>query len=236
MSGYRISEVAERTGFSPPTLRYYEEIGLVRPPERTDSGYRRYDDHAVDLFRFIARSKRLGLTLEEISGLIELWEAEECAPVQERLRDLLIAKQRAAAEQIADLESFNRELARVADRLGLPASPGACNDACACLTEDQTTATPVACTLDVAEMPGRLAQWRHLGEHVVARTDTDDGMFVRFDTSVSAADVADLAAKEQGCCSFLTFTIHIAGEGTTLDIGAPAEARELVSMFFDQDR
>src|SRR5439155_1568024 len=128
---------------------------------------------------------------------------DECAPVQERLRDLLVAKRRAAAEQIAELDSFSRELARVADRLGLPASPGPCNDACACLTEDhrdhsgQMTEMPIACTLDVTEMPGRLAQWRHLAEHVVERADTDDGLRVRFDNRVSAAGVADLAAKEQ---------------------------------------
>ncbi len=235
---YRISEVAERTGFSPPTLRYYEEIGLVAPPERTESGYRRYDDEAIDLFRFIARSKRLGLSLEEIAGLVELWDAEECAPVQERLRDLLDARRRAAAEQIVELENFSRELARVADRLGLPASPGACNDACACLTEDdpsgQTTAMPMACTLDVSELPGRLAEWRHLAEHIVDRAETDQGIRVRFDHSASAADVADLAAKEQGCCSFFTFTMRIAADGTTLDITAPADARELVKTLFDQ--
>ena len=108
MSGYRISEVAERTGFSAPTLRYYEEIGLVRRPERTTAGYRLYDDRAIDRLRFIARSKRLGLTLDEITGLVELWDAEECAPVQERLRDLLVAKQHAATAHIRELDGFVR--------------------------------------------------------------------------------------------------------------------------------
>lgn len=98
---------------------------------------------------------------------------------------------------------------------------------------DRTT-VPIACTLDESELPGRLAEWRRLAEHVVDRTDTDQGMRVRFDRSVSAADVADLAAREQGCCSFLTFTMQIAADGTTLDVTAPADARELVRTLFDQ--
>jgi MerR family copper efflux transcriptional regulator len=92
MTSYLISEVADRTGFSAPTLRYYEDIGLVAPVERTASGYRRYDERAIDRLRFIARSKRLGLSLEEITGLVELFDLDECAPVQERLRALLVAK------------------------------------------------------------------------------------------------------------------------------------------------
>jgi len=100
-------------------------------------------------------------------------------------------------------------------------------------TSDRTT-VPIACTLDVNELPDRLAEWRHLAEHAVDRADIDQGVRVRFGRSVSAADVADLAAREQGCCSFFTFTIHIAADGTTLDVTAPADARELVRALFDQ--
>ena len=97
---------------------------------------------------------------------------------------------------------------------------------------DRTT-IPIACTLDESELPGRLAEWRRLAEHVVDRADTDEGIRVRFDRSVSAAEVADLAAREQGCCSFFTFTLHIAADGTTLDVTAPADAQELVRTLLD---
>jgi hypothetical protein len=93
---------------------------------------------------------------------------------------------------------------------------------------------PIACTLEVSELPGRLAEWRRLAGHVVDRADIDQGMRVRFDRSVSAADVADLAAREQGCCAFFTFTLHIAADGTTLEVTAPADALELVRALFDQ--
>jgi hypothetical protein len=153
--------------------------------------------------------------------------------------------------KIAELETFHAELARVADRLGLRSSDGACNDDCGCLTDGHTNpdvavsvtsrgripqpmVPPIVCTLDTAEMPGRLGQWQRLAEHVVEHTDTDHGIRVRFDDRVSAVEVADLATKEQGCCSFFAFTMHIAADGITLDIAAPAEARELVETLFNQ--
>ena len=70
---YRIAEVADRTGFSTPTLRYYEEIGLLPPAERTPAGYRVYDDRAVARLRFVARAKQLGCSLEEIADLADAW-------------------------------------------------------------------------------------------------------------------------------------------------------------------
>jgi hypothetical protein len=105
-------------------------------------------------------------------------------------------------------------------------SPAAGN-ACDCVTD------AIACTLQPDELPGRLAQWQHLAEHVVERVNTREGIRVRFDRDVSAAEVADLAAKEQGCCSFFAFTLRIAAEGTVLEISAPDRAQEFVGAFFD---
>ncbi len=61
---YRIAGVAERAGFSSPTLRYYEQIGLLPVPERTPAGYRLYDERAIERLTFIARAEQLGCTLE----------------------------------------------------------------------------------------------------------------------------------------------------------------------------
>jgi hypothetical protein len=100
---------------------------------------------------------------------------------------------------------------------------------------DPPTTTPIACSLAAPEVPARLARWQRLGAHVVARTDTGDGIRVRFDDTVSAAEVAGLAAEEHECCAFFTFTIHIATAGTTLEVGAPADARALVGLLVGQD-
>jgi hypothetical protein len=87
---------------------------------------------------------------------------------------------------------------------------------------------PIACTLDAGAMPERMAAWQHLAAHVVERVDVPEGVQVRFGSAVSAAEVADLAAKEQACCSFFRFGVGIADGETTLDISAPPEARTMV--------
>ena len=84
MSTYTIGETARRSGFSASALRYYEDIGLVDPSGRTDSGYRLYDDEALGRLAFIARAKQLGCSLEEITDLVGIWDGQRCGPVQHR--------------------------------------------------------------------------------------------------------------------------------------------------------
>src|SRR6266702_444152 len=101
-AGYRIAEVARRSGFTTATLRYYEEAGLMPPAKRAPSGYRVYDDRAIDRLRFIARAKQLGCSLDEITDLVEAWDTYRCGPVKHRLRTLVAAKSGGAFARIAD--------------------------------------------------------------------------------------------------------------------------------------
>ena len=66
-----IGEVARRTGLKPKTIRFYEEVGLLPPPARSDSRYRLYPAEAVEQLAFIRTAQNLGLTLAEIKGLLE---------------------------------------------------------------------------------------------------------------------------------------------------------------------
>jgi DNA-binding transcriptional MerR regulator len=67
----RIGEVAAATGLTVRTLHHYDEIGLLRPAERSESGYRLYsDDDVRRLYRIVA-FRRLGLALEEIGALLD---------------------------------------------------------------------------------------------------------------------------------------------------------------------
>jgi MerR family transcriptional regulator, copper efflux regulator len=91
MDGYSISQTAQRTGFPPSTLRFYEQAGLVNP-DRTPAGYRSYDDHHLELLAFIGRAKGFGLSLDEITDVLSLLDQDRCAPVQDRLRDLVDAR------------------------------------------------------------------------------------------------------------------------------------------------
>ena len=113
-AGYRIKDVADRSGFSAATLRYYGEIGLLPETGRTAAGYRVYDDRSLDRLAFIARAKQLGCTLEEIADLALAWDGGQCGPVQDRLRDVVAEKLASAEQQIAELTTLTAELRRVA--------------------------------------------------------------------------------------------------------------------------
>jgi DNA-binding transcriptional MerR regulator len=68
----RIGKVAERTGLSLRTVRYYEETGLVVPSGRTEGGFRLYSEADVARLVAVKEMKPLGLTLEEMSDLLDL--------------------------------------------------------------------------------------------------------------------------------------------------------------------
>lgn len=134
---YRIAEVAERTGFSTPTLRYYEDIGLLPPAERSTAGYRLYDDRAIERLTFIARAKQLGCTLEEITDLADAWDSNECAPIKHRLRALVATKLADTEARIAELTTFAKELRATAKTLEPAPLDGPCDDTCGCVRGPQ---------------------------------------------------------------------------------------------------
>lgn len=69
---YQIGEVADRTGVTQRTLRFYEEKGLLRPPERMDGGFRLYSDADVERIASIRNMQSLlGLSLAEIKEMVE---------------------------------------------------------------------------------------------------------------------------------------------------------------------
>jgi MerR family transcriptional regulator, copper efflux regulator len=130
---YRISQLAERTGFTPSTLRFYEQAGLLPDTARTPGGYRTYDERTVDRLRFIARAKQLGLPLDEIRDLATVWDTGSCGPVQDRLATLITDKLTQVQTRIAELIAFADQLAAARDGLGRHTPDGACDDTCGCL-------------------------------------------------------------------------------------------------------
>jgi MerR family copper efflux transcriptional regulator len=140
----KIAEVAERTGFTAATLRYYEEVGLLTKPERSTSGYRLYGQSDVDRVRFIGRAKRLGLTLDEIRSLVAVWAGGECANTRRQLRGLVEAKIDAVRTQLEDAATFLRQLEAVHDRLDDDIASGATSSGCECAPELPHVDTPGA--------------------------------------------------------------------------------------------
>ncbi len=132
MHEYRISEVASRTGFSPSALRYYEKVGLIPGPERTQSGYRVFTDRHLEILGFVARAKRLGLPLEEIRVLAEAWSTGDCRATREHLLDLVRSKLAQLRHLIGDMVAFRDQLEEVHDGLSGGPAPARCGPECGC--------------------------------------------------------------------------------------------------------
>ena len=69
MQGYRIGELAQRTRTNAPTIRYYEEIGLLPAPGRQEGNQRRYGDEDVRRLTFIRRCREFGFSIEQVRTL-----------------------------------------------------------------------------------------------------------------------------------------------------------------------
>ena len=248
---YRIKDVAERSGFSAATLRYYEEIGLLPESSRTPAGYRMYDDHTLDRLAFIARAKQLGCSLEEISELAIAWEGGSCGPVQDRLRGAVATKLANAQQQIVELMTLSAELQRAAAALEAHRPVGPCDESCGCISAPSMTedslgpqfitlglkprrgdAPPIACTLGADALKGRLDHWQQLLSHVGRRESVDGGVRAVFEASVPLDELIRLTAAEQDCCQFLDFVITVDRRGVALEVRAPDDALPIVESLF----
>jgi DNA-binding transcriptional MerR regulator len=105
---HTISEAASHVGVSPDTLRYYERVGLLAPPERTATGYRRYAPSAVQRVRFIKGAQRMGLRLREVRELLDIRDRGACPCGH--TRDLLEQRLEQVDEEIRHLQALRSEL------------------------------------------------------------------------------------------------------------------------------
>jgi DNA-binding transcriptional MerR regulator len=115
-----IGVLAERTGCSVPTIRYYEEIGLIPKAKRRPSGHRVYDAGAEELLGFIRRCRDFGFPVEQVRKLVALSQSSD----RDCFETLEIAQThlRAVRAKLAELRTLERSLARFAK---------SCSDMCA---------------------------------------------------------------------------------------------------------
>lgn len=109
----RIGELAEASGTTTKTLRFYEEAGLLPPPERTANGYRDYTPAALARLDFVRRGRTAGLTLAQIREVLDIRDAG-VAPCQ-HVHDLLEARLGDLDQQIADLQALRHTVAHLRD-------------------------------------------------------------------------------------------------------------------------
>lgn len=245
MNGYRIAELAERSGFTAATLRYYEQVGVLDPPLRTPAGYRLYDDAALERLAFIDRAKRMGFALDEIAELVRLWVDGDCPPVKHRMRALLDARRDAVRRQVAELTAFAIQLDEVAARLDAARGPQRCGPGCGCevtvpaptvhsgartllATVPNREPVAIACSLDAVAAAEQLAKWRGVTAQAISVAPTATGVVIRLPADAAlAATVAALASAEASCCPFLSLNLTIGREEIQLRIDAPAGAEDL---------
>ena len=116
----RIGELAARGGTTAKTIRYYESIGLLPRPARTDGGYRDYTSGDAQRLRFIQQAKALGFSLDEVRDIREASNpasinCEHVLALLERKRDEIAARIR---EAMALRDALDHTLAASRARLG----------------------------------------------------------------------------------------------------------------------
>ena len=253
MGEYRISELARRCGYPASTLRFYDQAGLL-PAERTPGGYRVYGEEAVERLQVISAAKHLGLALEDIRDLLDVWRDGACADVRARLAPLVSARIDDAHVRIAELTAFVGVLAEARERIAGPGPAGRCGPGCGCL-DTPTDADPaprallplappagrdrpapaVACSLDGTAQESRRAEWATVLASAETRTATRDGRRARFARRPGlTATLAALVDAEQECCPFLGFALVVDPGGLELTVTVPPGAEPVLADFFGE--
>jgi DNA-binding transcriptional MerR regulator len=105
---HSIGAASRRTGCSVPTIRYYEDVGLLPPAARTEGNQRHYDDAAIRRLSFIRRCRDFGFTIgqvRELAGLVDQ-PSRDCVEV----RDIAQAHLQAVQQKLAELRALEASL------------------------------------------------------------------------------------------------------------------------------
>ena len=107
-----IGALAERTGVKVETIRYYEQVGLLPPPERSEGNQRRYGRRQVERLAFIKHARDLGFSVEAIRALLKLSDTPGMAC--DEAHAISVAHLDEVRHKIARLRSLEKELERIA--------------------------------------------------------------------------------------------------------------------------
>ena len=249
---YRIAEAADVVGVPATTLRYYEDIGLMPAPGRTPNGYRVYDEGDLARLRFITATKNLGIPLADVKALAAAYDVDDCSSVAHQVVEMVAERLSETQSRIGELVALAAQLQDVSARLAAAPTGGSCGDDCPCTTvtmEPGRTARtfvpltlrpvhddapePIACSLPPGAVPDRVTDWQGVVARATDRQPVDGGVSLTFPSDDDlAAQIAGLAAAEQRCCPFFTFTVRLTTGQLRLDVQAPADAADVVAAMF----
>ena len=103
-----IGEVAKKSGLPAKTIRYYESIGLVPEPHRSESGYRGYTSNDVMTLRFVEKARRMGFSVNDVENLLTLWRDQHRSSSEVK---------KLALQQIERIDQRVQELAKMREVL-----------------------------------------------------------------------------------------------------------------------
>jgi DNA-binding transcriptional MerR regulator len=115
----QISDLAEKLGITSRTIRLYEKMGLVEPPKRTEGKVRYYEKADVKRFKFVLKVKELGLSLEEMKELADLFDREQKVPnkIMPRLIELLDTHLNSIKQKVSTLQSLDKDITAYRQRI-----------------------------------------------------------------------------------------------------------------------
>jgi DNA-binding transcriptional MerR regulator len=113
---FSIGQLAQQTGIKVPTIRFYEQIGLVDAPPRTGGNQRRYSQNEVDRLNFIRNARELGFEIDDIRELLAM--ASEPQASCHQADSIAMNHLREVDQRIARLQALRGELSRMVDECG----------------------------------------------------------------------------------------------------------------------
>ncbi|WP_068080991.1 MerR family transcriptional regulator [Polycladidibacter stylochi] len=106
-----IGELSRETGIKVPTIRYYEQKGLLKTPVRTEGNQRRYEPSDLQRLRFIRHARELGLTMEAVTELLQLNENPQLSC--HKAHEIACAHLASVRQRISQLMLLEKELSEI---------------------------------------------------------------------------------------------------------------------------
>lgn len=109
-----IGAAADESGVPAKTIRYYESIGLIPQARRAENGYRNYTGFDIETLKFIQRSRRLGFSVKDVGGLLQLWHDKDRTSAS--VKALALRHIAEVEQRIGELQSIRKTLIDLTDR------------------------------------------------------------------------------------------------------------------------
>ncbi|MBV8653065.1 MAG: Cu(I)-responsive transcriptional regulator [Alphaproteobacteria bacterium] len=110
----KIGAVAKATGIPAKTIRFYESVGLLEAPARSDGNYRVYGERDVATLRFVQRARGLGFSIKEAESLVALWHDRQRASAD--VQALASAHLEAIERKLRELQGMRDTLHHLIER------------------------------------------------------------------------------------------------------------------------